>query len=410
MTETQPGDSAGPSDFPATTPFNPPAPAVAPRPPSTRDLRIEFTASGSEYFRIWIVNLLLTLVTLGLYYPFAKARRLRYFDANTVIDGQALAFHGDPWRMFRGYVLLAVLLAAYSGGGRISPTVGLVAFVIVAAIWPALWRASLQFRLGNTSWRGLRFRFSGGLREAYLAYLPVGIPLLPYIGISLFFSNAQRHGDVEALRSMLSLVWILGLSGLGVALLSPWTFGLLKRYQHGHYGFAAQQTRLDLGIGPFYGLAGRIFGVTLGLGVLFGICVIPLAALTGARGGATPGYGAIAAFGVAYALFIAIYLSYATSRTQNLVWGHTRSAAIAFHSRLGATELLKLTLVNWLLTLVTLSLYRPFAAVATTRLRLAAMTIEVSEDVETWAGDGALASQDASGDAAADFFGFDIGL
>ena len=47
-----------------------------------RELRIEFTGSGSEYFRIWIVNLLLILVTLGLYLPFAKARRLRYFYGN----------------------------------------------------------------------------------------------------------------------------------------------------------------------------------------------------------------------------------------------------------------------------------------------------------------------------------------
>jgi uncharacterized membrane protein YjgN (DUF898 family) len=37
----------------------------------------EFRATGSEYFRIWIVNLLLTLVTLGVYSPWAKVRRLR---------------------------------------------------------------------------------------------------------------------------------------------------------------------------------------------------------------------------------------------------------------------------------------------------------------------------------------------
>ena len=46
-----------------------------PNAPSRRELPLEFSASGSEYFRIWIVNLLLTIVTLGLYLPFAKARR-----------------------------------------------------------------------------------------------------------------------------------------------------------------------------------------------------------------------------------------------------------------------------------------------------------------------------------------------
>jgi uncharacterized membrane protein YjgN (DUF898 family) len=86
-----------------------------------RTLEIRFTGSGSEYFRIWAVNMLLTLVTLGFYLPFAKARRIRYFYANTLVDGQALSFHGDPWKMFRGYVLLVVLMGLYAGLGALSP-------------------------------------------------------------------------------------------------------------------------------------------------------------------------------------------------------------------------------------------------------------------------------------------------
>lgn len=119
--------------------------------PATRVLEIRFTGSGSEYFRIWAINLLLILLSCGLYLPFAKIRRIRYLYANTLIDGEALAFHGDAGKMFRGFVLLC-------------------------AVWPALWRASMQFRLGNTSWRGLRFGFEGSLVGAYLAYLPVYIP------------------------------------------------------------------------------------------------------------------------------------------------------------------------------------------------------------------------------------------
>ena len=90
--------------------------------PSTaaRLLPVRFTGSGSEYFRIWIVNLLLTLVTLGLYYPWAKVRRLRYFYGNTLVDGVPLAFHGDPRKMFRGWLLVGVLFALYSMAGNFS--------------------------------------------------------------------------------------------------------------------------------------------------------------------------------------------------------------------------------------------------------------------------------------------------
>eukprot|EP01041_Mallomonas_annulata_P027255 gene27255-48802_t len=67
-------------------------------PPSTNQIGIAFTGSGSEYFRIWIVNLLLMLVTLGIYFPWAKARRLRYFMGNTLVGGQPLGFHGNAWK------------------------------------------------------------------------------------------------------------------------------------------------------------------------------------------------------------------------------------------------------------------------------------------------------------------------
>jgi uncharacterized membrane protein YjgN (DUF898 family) len=131
--------------------------AAKPRSDSTIEghlMRIKFTGSGSEYFRIWIVNLLLTLVTFGLYYPWAKVRKLRYFYGNTVVGEHPLDFHGDPKRMLRGFVWVGGLLLLYSIAGKLSPSAGLVALVIVALVWPALFRASQQFRMANTSWRG----------------------------------------------------------------------------------------------------------------------------------------------------------------------------------------------------------------------------------------------------------------
>src|SRR5437588_6592034 len=105
-------------------------------------LAIRFTGSGSEYFRIWIVNLLLSIVTLSLYHPWAKVRRLRYFYGNTLVDGHALDFHGNPVKMLRGYLLVGLLLICYSTAGRFSPGAALVAVVIFAVVFPALLRAS----------------------------------------------------------------------------------------------------------------------------------------------------------------------------------------------------------------------------------------------------------------------------
>lgn len=127
-------------------------------------LPLRFIGSGSEHFRIWIVNLLFTLVTLGLYNPFAKVRRLRYFHGATEVGGHPLSFHADPWKMLRGYLLVMLLFAACGGAGRFSPVAGAVAFCIIAALWPALWHSSLRFRLANTGWRGLRLHSSRACR------------------------------------------------------------------------------------------------------------------------------------------------------------------------------------------------------------------------------------------------------
>lgn len=54
-----------------------------PRPPE----QLQFTGKGSEYFGIWIVNLLLTILTLGIYSAWAKVRRLQYFYRNTQLAG-----------------------------------------------------------------------------------------------------------------------------------------------------------------------------------------------------------------------------------------------------------------------------------------------------------------------------------
>ena len=194
------------------------ASVAAPQPlPPPRVLEIRFTGSGSEYFRIWSVNLLLILVTLGLYLPFAKARRIRYFYANTLVDGQALGFHGDPWKMFRGFVLLVLLMAAYSGAGHFSPLAAFIAFLILCAVWPALWRASMQFRLGNTSWRGLRMRFEGSLAGAYLACAPSYLPAMILVASGVLLKDAPPT-DPAGPAAILSMV-----GGLGMTLLAPWS-------------------------------------------------------------------------------------------------------------------------------------------------------------------------------------------
>lgn len=376
-------------------------------------LAVEFTGSGSEYFRIWIVNLLLVIVTLTLYQPFAKARRLAYFHANTRVGGHALGFHGNPWKMLRGYLLVAAMGAAFAAAQYLSPVATLVALGLFAALWPALWRASLQFRLGNTSWRGLRFGFDGSLGGAYAAVLPMVLPLLVLIAAGAWAGFQQAAGEAPAPPP-----WWLGLLGLLLPLATPWGLASVKRYQHGGYHFGGQTTRLDAGVGAFYLWALKVAGVGVLLVLLLaGVFGAGLLGSLGGLGGM--GRGAPSLVGVIvllmlslvfYLLMFAVIGPFAVSRLQNLVWGRTASRRVAFRSELKLWPFVRLNAVNFILTVFTLGLYRPFAAVNSARMRLAAVQVLVRGDVEQWVARQSQRADDATGDAAGDFFGIDLGL
>jgi uncharacterized membrane protein YjgN (DUF898 family) len=251
-----------------------------------RSVRIDFSASGSEYFRIWIVNLLLIVVTLGFYLPFAKARRLRYFYANTAVGGQALAFHGDPWKMLRGYVLMLLLFGAYAASGHVSSWLSLVVFGLLALLWPALWRSSLRFRLGNTSWRGLRFGFEGGLKDAYAAMGLVFVPgLLIVLGTALVMDGIDPDDTAAMAAAGEALLPWMAASFLAALLLLPVAFWLIKRYQHNGYRYAQQATQFSAGLGSMVKWGLKVIGVGLLAIVAFALMVVGLAFVLGLAGG-----------------------------------------------------------------------------------------------------------------------------
>lgn len=393
-------------------PINPPAAAR----PSL--LPIRFTGSGSEYFRIWIVNLLLTLVTLTLYWPFARARRMAYFQNNTLVGNDPLGFHADPWKMFRGYLVVLVLGLAYWAVTTFLPSIGWLALLVVAALWPLLWRASLQFRLRNTSWRGVRMDFVGDTRGAYGVLLPFFAPALALLLL------VPQGADEAAPAAARGAAMVAGLVTLGFALATPWLLLRIKRYQHGGYAFTQEQTGLQLRTGSFYALYAKTAGVTLAsmllvLALMAALVSLVLgmgqreALLSLSRMGATSGGILLVLTGgmvLLYLLIPLVTMPYFTTRFQNLLWSGTRSRHIVFRSSLLFGELLRVNFVNWMLIIVTLGLFWPFAKVRAARVRLQAMSVQLDGDVEAWMARAQAEGRGVLGDAAGDFLGIDMGL
>src|SRR5450631_475776 len=108
------------------------SPSSSPRAPE----QLHFTGSGAEYFGIWIVNLLLTIVTLGIYSAWAKVRRLQYFYRHTELAGSSFDFHGSPIRILIGRAIALGMVISYKYSVRLHSPLTLVIVVGLAVVMP----------------------------------------------------------------------------------------------------------------------------------------------------------------------------------------------------------------------------------------------------------------------------------
>jgi uncharacterized membrane protein YjgN (DUF898 family) len=133
---------------------------------------LQFSGSGAEYFRIWVVNVCLSIVTLGIYSAWAKVRRNQYFYRHTTLAGAGFDYHGDPKTILKGRIFAFLMFACYSLVGQFNQAAALVILAAIMALMPWLLVRSLRFRLHNTSYRGLRFTGKPGRHMSIFFFGP----------------------------------------------------------------------------------------------------------------------------------------------------------------------------------------------------------------------------------------------
>ncbi|OJF99095.1 YjgN family protein [Pararhizobium antarcticum] len=152
--------------------------------------RLSFTGSGREYFGIWIVNILLTIVTVGIYSAWAKVRRNRYFYGNSVLLGRGFEYHAKGKQIFIGRLIVFAYLVIYNVLLTVVPLVGIALAVLILFFIPWLVMRGLRFNARVTSYRNVRFNFVGGVGGAFLAFL-VG-PVLAALTLGILAPLASR--------------------------------------------------------------------------------------------------------------------------------------------------------------------------------------------------------------------------
>ncbi|MBC3873917.1 YjgN family protein [Undibacterium flavidum] len=360
---------------------------------ASRVYQPQFTGSGKEYFKIWIVNLCLTLMTLGVYSAWAKVRRLQYFDRNTQFAGSVFNFHGDPKVILRGRIVAAILLFLYHYVFGLSKNFAIVFACLLFLAIPWMMRSALRFRLRNTSYRGLRFDFDGKLGVAYATYLPVAMVFI-----------------LPALVAVLApLSWYVVLPGL-LYLLWPWLHARMKRYQHGNIVYGQQHTRSDLGDSAFiwpYFLTGLYVFLVM---IVAGFLVAIVSGLAGKIGNSSAIYAYLLPILSAMLIGFLVYCvlgPFLQTKIWNRSWDNTRLDGMRFNATMSAWSYTRLQTINTILTILSFGLYRPFAVVRSYEYRLQHMEI-IANDTDFDTQKIQNESETAAAESSAEFLGFDL--
>ena len=340
--------------------------------PSAAIIKPEFHGAGREYFRIWIINLALTLVTLGIYSPWAKVRKLRYIYGSTSFAGNAFGYHGDPRAILKGRLIAVLLAGSYFAAAKVSLIATAIIAIVVALAAPWLIVKSRQFALRMTSWRGIRFGFHDDYRGAYKVLIGWLIAGIVTFGILMPRVILERYKF------------------------------LISRSRFGGAAFSCEP-----GTERFYITMFGVFGLSLALGLaatLLGAVVMAV----------FPALSLKIAFQIGTVAFYAGAFSlingYVQSRNLNEVYGHTLLGPHRFHSQLSARDLGRIYLLNIVRVVFTLGIYTPWAQLNLIRYRLSCIGLEVNGSLDEFVAGAAASAPSAAGGEISNILDLDFGL
>jgi uncharacterized membrane protein YjgN (DUF898 family) len=369
--------------------------------------QFEFTGTGGEYFRIWIVNVLLTIATLGIYSAWAKARRLQYFYRNTRVAGAIFDYRGNPKAILKGRILALGLLASYKLTFDFYKPAAIVIALLLIAIMPWLLARAFRFKMVNSTYRGVRFHFRGTVSQAYkmLILFPILFAVTGLLIWSLVTSFASRPSIALILTAV-----ILPMIVIFAAI--PLAHYLLKRYQHDNAYFGHMPFFFDAPKRDFF----KTYGKAIGYLIVGSIAVGVFAAVTGKFYAQILETSFAWLFEILYGLLTAyigylFVMAYLEGAVQNLVWNHTTIAGMRFESTVQTKQMLAIHASNLALITLTLGLYKPFAAVKRMKYCIESVAlVPLGEDLETILADQSDDRAGAIGQEAGDLFDIDIAL
>ena len=339
---------------------------------------LSFTGTAGEFFRIWIVNVFLTVVTLGIYNAWAKVRTRQYFYAHTHLAGHSFDYLANPINILKGNLIVAAGLGIYYFTGTFAPEWNLAVILAFFLVFPFLVYQSLNFRARYSAYRNIRFHFHGTLVESYNIF-----------------------------------IWLPLLVPLTLGLILPYLFYRKKKYAFDHFAFGTAKADFHGTSGKFYKVYILAYIVMAGLLALVGLGLESVTSLVEQSSDAFRWImetGVLAVFLLAYVIVTTTVQEYIFASITNYTWQHTNLGKVEFRSTLEFGKLAWIRLTNLFAMLLSFGLLIPWAKVRRTRYIVENLAVAMREgELDDFVADES-SYQSSLGDVATDALDIEIGL
>jgi uncharacterized membrane protein YjgN (DUF898 family) len=330
-----------------------------------------FHGDAAEFFRIWIVNTLLTLLSAGVFSAWAKVRKRRYLRGNTEFMGHRFDYRADPRRILIGNIVVALLFVAYMVFGEVYPSIRIAAVSVAVLLMPWIVVRSLAFNAHNTVYRGMRFYFHQTYGTAAMTYLAQAVVVVVSLGV--YYP-----------------AWIKNRRAFAI----------------GNHRLGDAFFRFNGKNGPFY-VSYLVAGLLVaGASTLGGMMTAGMLTITKHK---VASLTELLPFFAIYGLVLFISKHYLFARLFNHVWNHTQLDDHRFCASMDTSRWLQLQLVNLGAVIISCGLLYPWAVIRSTRYALSCLHFDPCGSIDRIARLGN-AEGSAFSETAGEFIGMDFGL
>ena len=337
---------------------------------------IKFKGDGNHFFGIWIVNILLSIITLGIYSAWATVRTKRYFYGNTYLAGDNFEYHAQPMQILKGRLVAFFAFFVWAIANSFFPVVSIVLLLFFAIALPFILWSNARFDAAMTSYRNVHFSFVASLKQAYKVMLGRGIGALVIISLYSFLVATA------ATESVLLAV-VLGLfSVIVLAIIYAWIAAGLHKYFSNGFQYGEWRFNADIGTGFFVKIYLKVMAFTI-LTIITSIALAYLALSMNSHSlqpnDILPLMSefSFVTFAIIYVFSIAFTIAataYTTTRIRNYIYSHLVVSAqendnvqYKFNSNMTARGYARLIISNFLLQVISLGIARPWVMVRTAR-------------------------------------------